>query len=586
MPVSDQHPDYKDSLPKWQLVSDCSAGSKAVKERKNGKEYLPMPNATDTGKENTERFQAYLKRANFVNFTGHTKKSMVGMVFRKALTCELPTSIDYLKENANGGGLSLEQVIRSVLGETLETGRYGLLVDYPKSEKGQTQEQTQGLQANILSYDAQCVINWRTTVVNGVTKLSMVVLKEPKEELSDDGFSYELVDNYRVLRLINDVYTVEMYNKDEELYDAFEPTKNSGDKWDIIPFVMVGAQNNDIHVDEAPLYDLAEINLAHYRNSADYEESCFLVGQPTPVVAGLTQSWVDDNLKEGLQLGSRGLIPLPDGGSATLLQAEPNQMPLEGMNNKETQMMMIGARIIQDKAGVEASATVKMRLSGQTSELAALVGNITDAFISCFEWTNEFMGGDTDAELEINKEFYDASLDAPQVMALIQLADRGDISQTEMRSNLRKASWIDAEKTDEELDEETDSINLSLTNTASLGTDENGQLLPATDPALIEVLNKLVEANKQEFIPASQTNEPNSIVVEAPIVNVTLPEGLITIPENMVNVSVEAPVVTVEAPQINVEAPEINVGGTVVEKASKVDIEYDDEGNIIRADIE
>jgi len=462
MPVSDTHPEYDDSVSKWQLVGDCVAGSKAVKKRDSGKAYLPMPNEIDQSQNNKNRYKAYLKRSNFVNFTAFAKKSLTGMVFRKPMVCDLPSRIDYLKDNANGGGLSLEQVIRSVLGETLEAARFGLLTDYPKVEENQTKAQTDQIQANILSYNASSILNWRTTVINGLSKLSLVVLHEPRQELSDDGFSYESVDNYRVLRLINGIYTVELYDEDEEIYDTFQPTKSNGSKWDIIPFTFVGAQNNDPQIDDAPLYDLAEINLAHYRNSADYEESCFLVGQPTPIIAGLTQPWVNENFKDGLTLGSLGMIPLPEGGSASLLQAAPNQMPLEGMKNKELQMAMIGARIIQDKAGVEASATVKMRLSGQTSELAALVGNVESGIKLAIEWVGVFMGTEGATELALNTEFYDSSLDAPQVMALIQLADRGDISQEDMRNNLRKAAWIEADKTDEEIDAELDNIRLSL----------------------------------------------------------------------------------------------------------------------------
>ena len=59
------------------------------------------------------------------------------------------------------------------------------------------------------------------------------------------------------------------------------------------------------------MYDLAVLNIAHYRNSADYEESCFVTGQPTVWASGLTEAWVEDVLKGELRLGSFGGIPLP-----------------------------------------------------------------------------------------------------------------------------------------------------------------------------------------------------------------------------------------------------------------------------------
>ena len=132
--------------------------------------------------------------------------------------------------------------------------------------------------------------------------------------------------------------------------------------WDEIPFAFIGSVNNDETVDKAPLYDIAEINVSHYRNSADYEESSFLVGQPTPAFSGLTQSWVDQNMSGGVAFGSRSAILLPENGNAMLLQAGENQMPLKGMEIKEDQMVKIGTRIIQDQSGIETAEAAKHRV--------------------------------------------------------------------------------------------------------------------------------------------------------------------------------------------------------------------------------
>jgi len=454
MPVSDQHPEFEKYEPQWQKTRDCVEGPSAVKAR--GVTYLPMPNPDDQSNENKSRYNAYKARANFVNFTKHTKTGMVGLVFRKPMKSELPSNIEYLKDDATGGGLSLEQLVKSVLGGILETGRDGLLVDYPAAEEGLTAAQVRDmdLRANILNYPAESIINWDTEVINGVRKLSLVVLKEPHKKYAEDGFSYEQVTWYRVLWKPNGSYMQSLFDEDYNPVTEFVPRKADGSLWSEIPFIFVGAENNDETVDEAPLYDMAEINLAHYRNSADYEESSFMVGQPVLTVAGLNETWVKDVLGGTVNLGSRGIIPLPVGGDAKLLQANPNQMPAEGMKDKEAQMIKIGARIIQDNTGNETAEAAKIRFAGQNSQLASIVGNITDALAKCIGWIFEFMGGESGFELEINTHFYDVTLDAQQVMAMIQLADRGDIAKTDVRDNLRKTGWLRSDKTDEEIDEE------------------------------------------------------------------------------------------------------------------------------------
>lgn len=478
MAVSAQHKEYQKAIGQWQMLRDCDDGAHAVKARRGsvsgqigslpGTSYLPPPNADDGSIANKLRYEAYRERASFVNFVGHTKEGMLGMVFRKETSLELDPSIDYMRDNANGRGLGIDQLIRWVAADTLLIGRFGLLVDYPDARPGLTAAQSAGLQAKVVSYPAESVINWRSQVVNGRQQLSLVVLREPTEKVSDDGFEIVELMYHRVLILVDGVYIQRLYNENDELLgreDGGEfvgdivPRKADGSTWSEIPFTFVGPINNDGDVDKAPLYDIAEINIAHYRNSADYEESSFLVGQPTPVFAGLTQSWVDQNMADGVAFGSRAAVLLPESGNAMLLQADPNQMPLKGMEIKEQQMIRIGTRIIQDQGGVETAEAAKIRFAGQNSKLSAIIGNVEEAFEICLTWAMEFMGGTMEPEIEINKEFYEASIDPQLVMASIQLMDRGVIALPDLRHQLRRAGLIDSERTDEDIDSDAEIVD-------------------------------------------------------------------------------------------------------------------------------
>lgn len=473
MPVSSQNSEYSESISKWTLVRDCDEGSTAIKSRSGGKIYLPMPNSTDQSNENQARYTAYRDRANFVNFTGHTKEGMTGLVFRKETQVDTDTSIEYLIDNANGGGLSTDQMIKDVAGDVLLTGRYGLFVDYPSAPAGLTKEQVKALslRANILPYPPESVINWRTGVIGGVTMLTMVVLVEPTEKENEDSFEFETVDYHRVL-LLEEIdgkltYIQKMYDENDEVInysiegsdeviDYIVPRDFSGKIWQTIPFTFVGSVNNDPKVDKAPLYDIAEVNVAHYRNSADFEESSFLVGQPTPVIMGLSQGWVDKNMKDGIQLGSRAAILLPETGSAALLQADSNQMPEKGMEMKEQQMIKIGTRIIQDQTGNETAEAAKIRFTGQNSKLGSIIKNVESAFIQCYEWAKVFMGGTAETTVNINKEFYDISIDPQMIIAGIQSMDRGVIATKDMRDLMRKANLIDSSRSDEDIDSEAE----------------------------------------------------------------------------------------------------------------------------------
>ena len=475
MPVDTRCPEYEKSLPVWELVRDCDEGANAIKARRNranlyptgigsiaGTAYLPAPNARDASDDNHIRYDAYKNRANFVNFVSHTKEGMLGMVFRKPSEIELPASIEYLLEDANGNGLHLDQMLKDAASDALLTGRYGLLVDYPQTEEGLTQAQvtSAGLQASILAYPAESVINWRCDVINGVKQLTMVVLQEPRIKVDEsDMFEVEVCMYHRVLLLQDGVYFQRLYDDENELVsDDIIPRKSNGSSWDVIPFEFVGSINNDETPDKAPLYDIAEVNIAHYRNSADYEESSFIVGQPTPVIAGLNQSWVDDNFSGGIELGSRSGLLLPLDASASLLQAAPNQMPERGMELKEAQMVKIGTRIIQDSSGAETAEAAKIRFTGQNSKLGSLIVNVEAAFVKALIWASEFMGGDENVTLNINKEFYDATIDPQMLAQTLVLQDRGLIGKADIRYLLRRGNLLDSERTDEIIDAEIEDI--------------------------------------------------------------------------------------------------------------------------------
>jgi len=460
MAVSTLHSKYSENIAKIRTVRDCVEGSRKIKQ---GKElYLPKPNPDDVSEENRNRYIDYITRANFINFTGHTLEGLLGMVFRKDPEIKLPSSIEYLIDNADGNGLSLKQVGQSVVSEIAQAGRHGLLTDYPQAESGLTKSEVTnlGLLATIKSYKAESIINWRTITRGSTTMLSLVVLLEPTEVIKDSdnevSFDIDVVDYYRVLYIDKGVYKQRLYDNNEKLIqDEIIPNNERGEPWNLIPFVFVGSEENDVNIDKIPIYDIAEINISHYRNSADFEESSYQIGQPTPVLSGLNQNWVDENMKGGVMLGSRSAILLPEGGGSSLLQANPNQMPERGMEMKEAQMVMIGARIIQDMGGNETVDAASMRNAGQNSKLSLIVTNTRNALMQCLAWATEYMGGDPEQiELEFNKQFYDKSIDPQAVIADIQLLDRGVIAKKDLRRNLRKADRIADDRTDEDIDSE------------------------------------------------------------------------------------------------------------------------------------
>ena len=458
MPVSTEHPDFQKYTPVWARTRDAVKGTVQVKEKKH--EYLPVPdNYSGDERKGTEtvRYRHYIKRAVVTNFTGRTKNALVGAAFRKDPVFELPENLEYLIGDATGDGLSLIQLAKDELSNLLETGRCGFLVDYPQADDNLSAEDVarMELRASIIPYLAEAIINWKTDVVRGRKLLVAVTLAEKYLD-PEDEFDHTYKMQYRVLRLKEDGYTQQLYRDDEPYGEEFYPRKADGSVWDIIPFQFAGSKNNDPTVDDAPLSDIADINMAHYRNSADYEESCFLIGQPSLF---LTTSLSDEQFRsmnpKGIQLGSRSGHLLGETGSATLLQANPNQLVLEAMRLKESQMVMIGARIITDRSGNETAEGARIRFASENSVLGDIVGNLSEAMKTCIGWVGEFMGADTDeSTFAINKEFYDKSVDPQMIMSMVTLLDRNIVAEKDIFDRLKSGGLIESTRVLEEVQEE------------------------------------------------------------------------------------------------------------------------------------
>ena len=457
--VTYQRQDYKDALYRWRLVRDVCKGSEAVKNERT--RYLPQPNAQDESDENKARYDAYLARAVFYNATGRTKGSLVGAVFRTWPVVTLPKLLEYVTKDVDGQGVSIYQQSQSVIGHLLETGRHGLLVDYPPVEPGtvsQADMASGAIRPTVSSYTAEAIINWKTRKVGGRHVLSLVVLRETVDEDTEDGFGVESKDQYRVLRL-NEAgqYQQELWRQAGGgwmVEDPRVPLDGSGKPWAVIPFQFVGSENNDTSIDESPLYDMAEINIGHFHNSADYEEAAYLVGQPQPWMSGLDERWRDHFEETGIYLGSRAPWLLPVNGACGVWQAQPNTVAKEAMDAKERQMVALGARLIEKGSAVKTATQAEAETAAEHSALSLIVSNVSEAYTQCLMWMAQFLNVSGEIEYTLNQDFTQSNLDPQMLQQILQAVMAGKMPESDFWRYLRDFQLIDPEKTDEEIREE------------------------------------------------------------------------------------------------------------------------------------
>jgi hypothetical protein len=193
MPVNSEHPLYVKHKKQWKVMRDCIEGEDAIKDA--GEEYLPKA----SGSTNAE-YQAYKKRARFINFTARTITGLHGLVFRRKPVIEMPDDMLFLLKDIDRRGTNVYQFTSDVFYDTLITGYGGILDDFPQTNGAISKKEAEdyGIRPYFRYYPAESIINWQYGIVNGSEKLTKVVLKEVVESYEEDEFEPVEKIQYRV----------------------------------------------------------------------------------------------------------------------------------------------------------------------------------------------------------------------------------------------------------------------------------------------------------------------------------------------------------------------------------------------------
>lgn len=431
-------PEHRAAMPLWKTIRDVCRGADAVKGA--GHAYLPRLDPADRTARNRRRNEDYLARAVFYPIAANTKTGLLGLAFRKSPTVQAPETLADIQQNADGAGTGLCQQSQVVLEHILEAGRHGLYADYSTSDK----------RPIIVSYQTEDIINWRTETLDGRTRLTLVVLRECVEK--PDGYGFKLRTQYRELALENGRFVCRVWTRsgpDETgpytVENEIAPRGfSSAGFWDEIPFAFIGAQNNDPTLDEPPLGALVEINLGHYRNSADYEDSVWFCGQVQPWMSGLDREWRTHLEETGVKVGSRTPLLLPKDGSFGYAQAQPNMLAKEAMDSKRDYMVALGARLIEQNSAVKTATQASSEQTASTSLLSICVSNVSEAYTRVLNWCAIWAGvKNAGCRYTISQEFITRVADAQLVTALVAAWQSGAVRDADLVRYLQKLDVID-----------------------------------------------------------------------------------------------------------------------------------------------
>lgn len=455
MPVQTPHPSYTYYAPEWAKIRTFLAGARAVRAR--GEAYLPKTKGwTD------EEYNAYKARAEVYGAADRTVDGLDGAIFRKAPRTDFQDP-EKLADNITLSDKSLIVFLRGVVREVIPIGRHGVLIEHTGREDGAGNPVAKANvdRPYIVPYVAEAIINWDTKVIEGETKLTLVVLRESISiESPSDPFVKVNQFRYRVLRLVDGKYVVEIWSEDtaaqspvtpigsstpaEKIYkktQEFIPSRR-GEPLDRIPFVFIGPSGQDPEPEKPPLLDIVDLCILHYMTSADYAHGLHWVALPTPYICG-------SNDKDKIGIGPTSAIVLDDPTAkvgmleftGTGLSAVKDR--LEGL---EAKIAALGARILEEqKKQAESGEALKLRQSGDASVLAGIsdaVSRAAEAILKIVLWWSSTDSKEQDVTIELNMDFFGQQMDPQTIVALMQAQQANLMSRETFVWNLKRGEML------------------------------------------------------------------------------------------------------------------------------------------------
>lgn len=435
--VSTTHKVYDGMLEQWTRCRDVSLGSDFVKAR--GSKYLaPL----DSHKEKTEKYTEYIMRALFYNATGRTVTGLSGAIFQKTPSVTASDAAKKQSADITLNGQPLEMFALTATKEYLVTGRYGILVDMATEDAVEPRPYWVG-------YQAEDIVNWRFEKMGGDQELSLVVLREYDAQIDPkDEFCSEIITNYRVLRLGTDgIYTQQLYIPVQDQIGSnavkyvgqpvITPTRR-GKALDFIPFSLPWV------ISTPPLLDLVEVNLSHYRGTADLKHGLHFTALPTPWVSGHQ----GDKTKP-LYIGSGTAWDLDINGKAGMLEFTGHGLGAirQDLIDMQRQMATLGARLLEEAPHyAETALSVSMRHSSDYATLrtiAQVVEQQLSFSIQVHDWWlgTETLVSNVKSNVELNKVFFDQSVSADELRALLLALQASKISYQTFYARLQNTGW-------------------------------------------------------------------------------------------------------------------------------------------------
>lgn len=429
--VSTKHEEYEE----WEeLAEKCRTLEEGEEELKEHRlKYLPP---SPSMQMNPQFYNIYVDRASLYNATAKIKSNYAGAILRRDPVLFTSDSINTLLDDASLSNETVYEIIRKSVNEVINPSRYAVLVDFDNDQ----------LRPKIVGYSGESVINWFCKTIRGKHQLTMVVLEEEYcDQDPRNPFKIEEGERWRVLYLDQDGnYAQRIYyssdarweDYDEEIYPTI-----SGQFLNEIPITFFNASSNEPCPEEPLLLDVVNMNLSHFKTSAELEHALYWSAMPTPVVIGMSAP------ETPLVIGCTDAWILPD-KDAKVQMLEFSGASISAIQNslkeKETKLEALGAKLLPNKVNETATAA-SIRQGAETATLIDVVNTLEvgwDRVLRLFTiWAGEVPA--SDRMITFNRDFTANKMSANELTAMVSAWEKGGISTINLVKSLIEGEIID-----------------------------------------------------------------------------------------------------------------------------------------------
>jgi hypothetical protein len=415
------HPDAADYQGDLQMLLDCWNGLRGCE-----RQYLPQET-----KEPRQAHAARVKRTTFDNRYKPAIKDYAGILSVFLLNKDAPKSVNENKNNIDQMGNDLWTFLNEADQMALRDAWCVVLVEFPKKDKS-IQSNDDFLQSKRRPYlvivERQNVINWEYSWVDGKPILSLLVIREIKlERISSYGHKLEIY--YRVLTPgMHQVF--QLVETERGKYQVIQVDETETTLLQI-PAVYYSVESGAPFSATAPLMNLAQLNLEHYRKRSDLSEILHKCNLPVPVRKGLIRGGSTDQPKTPLIIGPNSYIDLPHDGDFYF--AEPTGSAIassrEDLKDLEAAMDRVTLDFLTGGNHQKTATETVLDSTKTSANLKGMARRKESAVQQIFQVWTEYTKESSSGGIDMDESLLQMPISPEQVARLTELATAGWISQ-------------------------------------------------------------------------------------------------------------------------------------------------------------